>query len=277
MKELGELRQLLQNKTPMTAMLAPSFVIMYEYPQIVARLKKLGFAHVIEVTAGANLTNQAVIKVLQADPKSRFITSPCPSIVRMIRTKYPELKQYLAFAADSPMVATARLVLEKFPGTKPVFLGPCNAKTLEASEDYPELGILSVPYRDLDVLFQEFNIGEVEAGPEDKFDIEFQQTRLYPISGGLAQSSEVKKILAADQIEVVSGWQQDEPALKKFATDEKVRLLDILFCNGGCVSGPGINSPLTLEQRREKVINFWQNQSGWVNKIRMKLQGRPSL
>ena len=264
---------MLQQKVPLTAMLAPSFPIMYEYPQIVARLKKLGFTHVVEIAAGAHLTNQAVLKVLQADPQSRFITSPCPSIVRMIRTRYPELVKYLAFAADSPMVATARLVLEKFPGTKPVFLGPCNAKTLEASEDYPELGILSVPYRDLDVLFQEFGVGEVEAGPADVFEIEFPKTRLYPISGGLAQSSEVKKILAPDQIVVVSGWQQDEPALQKFATDGKIRLLDILFCNGGCVSGPGINSPLTLDQRRDKVIDFWQQQMGWWDKAKTKLLG----
>ncbi len=274
MKELGELRQLLQNKTPLTAMLAPSFPIMYEYPQIVARLKRLGFAQVVEVSAGADLTNQAVIRVLTADPKSRFITSPCPSIVRMIRTKYPDLVKYLAFAADSPMVATARLVLEKFPGTKPVFLGPCNAKTLEASEDYPELGILSVPYRDLDVLFQEFGIGEVEVGPDDKFAIACKKTRLYPISGGLAQSSEVKKVLSSDQIEVVSGWQQDEPALKRFVADDRVRLLDILFCHGGCVNGPGINSPLTLEQRREKVIKYWQRDLGWLEKIKARLLGR---
>jgi len=267
MKELDELRELIKNKADLTAMVAPSFPIMFEYPLIVAQLKAVGFKHVVEVAAGADKTNQAVLAALKSDPKARFITSPCPSIVRMVRTKFPQLVPFLAFAADSPMVATARLVIEKFPGSRPIFLGPCNAKTLEAREDYPELNILSVPYRDLEILFKELGGGQVKVSKEDQFELACKKTRLYPMSGGLAQSSEVKNILSDDEIEVVSGWQNDEVALKKFLTDTKVRLLDILFCNGGCVSGPGINSSLTLDQRREKVIDFWHQKEGWQRSV----------
>ena len=70
-------------------------------------------------------------------------------------------------------------------------------------------------------------------------------------------TSEVKKLLASDELEVVSAWQNCEAALKRFSESDKIRLLDILFCEGGCVNGPGIVSNLTHEQRRERIINFW--------------------
>ncbi|MEN8253313.1 MAG: [Fe-Fe] hydrogenase large subunit C-terminal domain-containing protein [Patescibacteria group bacterium] len=259
MSEQNELIQLLEQKKPIVALLAPSFPIVYEYPEIVARLKKLGFDYVIEVTAGADRTNQAAVAALKADPKVRLITSPCPSLVRMVRTKFPQLEKHLAFAADSPMIATAKIAKEKYPHCKPIFLGPCNAKKLEANEDYPELNILALNFKQLDEVFTHFNLSEslTDFDPTTKFDINFTHTRLYPISGGLAQSAQVKEILANDELEVVSGWQNCEAALKRFEESDRVRLLDILFCEGGCVNGPGIVSDLNHGQRREKVMKFW--------------------
>ena len=257
--EAQQLVELLISKTPLVAMLAPSFPVMYEYPEIITRLRLLGFPYVLEVTAGADLTNKQAVAVLKADPQARLITSPCPSVVRMVRTKYPELIPYLGFAADSPMVATAKIVREKFPDRKPIFLGPCNAKKLEAGEDYPELEILALNYKQLDEVLDHFNLSQpVKPKKDEKFDVEFKQTRLYPISGGLAQSAKVKDVLAADELEVVSGWNNCQAALERFKTNDKIRLLDILFCEGGCINGPGIDSQLTLPERREKVMQFWQ-------------------
>lgn len=252
------LMDLLEKKEPVVAMLAPSFPIAYQYPDIVGKLKRMGFAYVVEVAAGAVNTNAAAVEILTKDENARIITSPCASFVRMIRTKHPHLKEYLGFAADSPMVATARIVREKYPEHRPIFIGPCNAKKLEASEDYPELEIVSVTYKQMKEVFAKFNIQDDHSDKEAKFDIEETHTRLYPISGGLAQSSQVKDLLAAEEIEVVSGWQNCEEALKRFEASDRVRLLDILFCEGGCINGPGIESPLEIEQRREKIIDFWK-------------------
>ncbi|MBU1164465.1 hypothetical protein KKA15_02800 [Patescibacteria group bacterium] len=258
MNEPEILIDLLEKKQPVVAMLAPSFPIVYQYPHIAGKLKRLGFAYVVEVSAGAKNTNSAAIEILKNDPKARIITSPCASFVRMIRTKHPHLKQFLGFAADSPMVATARIVNEKYPGHRAIFIGPCNAKKLEANEDYPELEIVSVTYKQMKDVFDHFQIQDEPNDKNTKFDIEEANTRLYPISGGLAQSSLVKDLLADDEIEVVSGWQNCEQALKRFETNERIRLLDILFCDGGCINGPGIDSPLNTDQRREKVIEFWK-------------------
>ena len=258
MNEPETLIDLLERKQPVVAMVAPSFPIVYKYPSIAGKLKRLGFSHVVEVSAGATDTNAAAVKILTEDPKARIITSPCASFVRMIRTKHPHLVKYLGFAADSPMVATARIVREKYPGCRPIFIGPCNAKKLEASEDYPELEIISVSYKQMEAVFEHFKIQDDPTDEQAKFDIEEANTRLYPISGGLAQSSLVKDLLADDEIEVVSGWKNCEGALQRFQENDRIRLLDILFCEGGCINGPGIDSPLNIDQRREKIVEFWK-------------------
>lgn len=255
-----ELISLLQQKTPLVALVAPAFPIVYDPSTIAGKLRKMGFEFVLEVSAGAINTNKAVIKALTDNPEARFITSPCPSFVRLVRTKYPDLQKYLALSVDSPMIATARIAKEKYPNHKPVFIGPCLVKKLEASEDYPELNILAITFKEMEKVFETFG-DRLSSDQVDNnvFDLEGKETRLYPISGGLAQSSQVKEILSADEVEVVSGWKNCQASLERFVTDKKVRLLDILFCEGGCINGQGINSNLTLEQRREKVMDYWQN------------------
>lgn len=255
MNEISRLTELLNKKTKLIAMLAPSFPVVYEYPQIVSKLKQLGFSYVVEVAAGAKKTNEAVLALLQDNPQSRFITSPCPSFVRLVRTKHPQLLPYLAFKADSPMVATARIVKEKFSDCAPVFIGPCIAKKLEAYEDYPELNILVITYRELETIFKMFNVGDV-AVQTGGFDITEQVTRIYPIDGGLTESSGVRNILKDEETRIVSGWKNCEAALLEFEKNPKIRLLDILFCGGGCINGPGIVSTLSLEERKKKVLEF---------------------
>jgi iron only hydrogenase large subunit-like protein len=238
-------------------MLAPSFPIVFNTHTIVGQLKRAGFQNVVEVSTGAMRTNEMMIDALKKDETSRFIASPCPNVVRMIRTKYPEAIKYMATSVDSPMVATTRKVIENFPGKKAVFIGPCLVKRLEAAEDYPELDILCITYKDLQQLFTDLKITEEESDKNVTFDFASGVTRLYPISGGLTQSSGARDLLSEDDIEVVSGSKNLDSAIKRFLESDHIRLLDILFCDGGCISGPGIVSTLTLEERRKKITDYW--------------------
>lgn len=258
MNEIKELIGLLKQRAKLAALLAPSFPIMYKYPGIVGKLKRVGFQYVMEVAAGADDTNKELLEALNKDKKARFIASPCPSIVRMVRQKYPRLIKYLAFAADSPMVASAKIVREKYPGFRPVFIGPCIAKKFEAKEDYPELDILVLTYKEMNQVFTDLKITDGPADENADFDIKEKQTRLYPISGGLAQSSGIDEILTNEQYMVVSGWQNDTKAIEEFERNPRIKLLDILFCEGGCIMGPGIESDLTVEQRRKKIVDYWK-------------------
>lgn len=256
MNQVQELISLLNQKAKLAALLAPSFPIVFQYPQIIGKLKRLGFSNVLEVSAGAKNTNSQVLDALKKDEKARFITSPCASFVRMVRGKYPNLIKYLALSVDSPMAATAKIAKEKFPECKPVFIGPCLAKKLESSEDHPELNILVLTYKELEEVFASLQIQDDPNDSLAKFNIEFKDTRLYPISGGLAKTSKVSEILAEDQLQVVSGWNNCIEALEDFEKNPNIRLLDILFCDGGCINGPGIKSELSIEERRNKIIEY---------------------
>ena len=247
---------LLKQKAKLVAMLAPAFPVVYEYPRIVARLRALGFPYVLEVSAGATRTNEAVFALYRDNPQGRYITSPCAGFVRMVRAQHPRFVPYLALKADSPTVATARIAREKYPGYRPVFIGPCLAKKLESSEDYPDLNILVLTFRELDAIFQQFSIGEDAGQPDAAFDVAAPETRIYPLDGGLTITSGIKSILKDEEIRIVSGWQNLPKALEEFEKNPKIRLLDILFCDGGCISGPGIASKLTPGERKKKVLEF---------------------
>ena len=255
MNEIGQLTQLLKEKKHLVAMLAPSFPIMYTYPDIVKRLKQIGFSEVLEVSAGAEVTNAQMLMALNKDKKKRFITSPCASAVRLIRKKYPDLEKYLAYNVDSPMVATTKIAHHKWPDAKVVFIGPCIVKRLEASEDHPDLDILVLTYKELNEVLK--SIQPDETIPVEKlFDLENSSTRLYPISGGLAATSCSSHLLSSDEIQVISGWKNCAEALDNFEKNTSVRLLDILFCDGGCINGPGIDSTLSIEERRNKILTY---------------------
>ncbi|MDD5623875.1 MAG: [Fe-Fe] hydrogenase large subunit C-terminal domain-containing protein [Candidatus Peribacteraceae bacterium] len=255
MNDVDRCIELITNKAKLVAMLAPSFPIVYSYPQIVARLKALGFAAVLEVTVGAKKTNEEVAALLKANPQSRFISSPCAGFVRLVRKNYPQLVPFLAFKADSPMIATARIAREKYPDCQPVFIGPCLAKKLESSEDYPDLQIVVVTYKELDGIFQRFGIGDVDATGA-AFDLAEDSTRIYPMDGGLTVTSGVRSILKEEEIRIVSGAKNIPAALEEFQKNPAIRFLDILFCEGGCINGPGIVSPLPLEARKKKITDY---------------------
>lgn len=256
MTDSEQLKTLLEKKEHLVALVAPSFPLMYDKAEIVTKLKALGFHYVVEVTVGAKKTNEAVGKLLKENPTSRFITSPCASFVRYVRTKHPEFIKYLAFQADSPMIAIAKIVKETYPGYKPVFIGPCIVKKLEAREDYPELNILVLTYKELEQILSEKNLKTISANPLEKFDIAEGSTRVYPFDGGLTESSGIRSLLKDDEIRIISGYKNCEATLKEFEENKKIRFVDILFCDGGCISGPGVVSSLSTEERKKKILEY---------------------
>jgi len=261
MTELEELIELINKKEKLVAMLAPSFPIMFDYPGIITRLKKLGFGYVMEVSEGAKKTNEELVDLMMKNPKSRYITTPCPTIVRMVKKQMPEYAKYFTHGVDSPMVATAKIAREKFPEYRPVFIGPCIVKKMEAKEDIPELGIIVVTYTEILQVFEKFKIEE-EINFEDKFDVAGTgATRLYPVDGGLSHSSGVLDKLGEGAVKIVSSWKNCIEAIRDFDTNTKIRLLDILFCDGGCIGGPGIKSGFTPQEKKQKILDYYQKNS----------------
>ncbi|MFC1789539.1 [Fe-Fe] hydrogenase large subunit C-terminal domain-containing protein [Patescibacteria group bacterium] len=256
--EIKEFLNLLDKKTKMVAMLAPSFPIDFQYPEIIGMLKRLGFKYVAEVARGAVETNKQLLALMKLHPNKRYIASPCPTIVRLIRNKYPNLSSFLT-PIDSPMSAIAKIVSKKYPKYKKVFIGPCILKKMEAKEDHPKLDILVLTYKELKRIFKIKNIHIKKEDKNQKFDIVGLETRLYSVSGGLAQSSCLTKNLTDPEYDVISGPKLAEKMLQRFPTDTSLKILDILSCPGGCINGPGIISKDPLGARRKRIIKHWDN------------------
>lgn len=95
-------------------------------------LKKIGFADMIEVALGGDMTAAAEAAEWAEAYKEgkKMTTSCCPAFVNMIKQHFPMLLDNMSTTV-SPMVAVSRMLKEQDPETITVFIGPCIAKKSE--------------------------------------------------------------------------------------------------------------------------------------------------
>lgn len=231
------------------AMLAPSFIIKFDYPDIIFRLKKLGFDKVVELTFGAKLVNKEYHKLLEKT-KNLVIASPCPGIVETIKVKFPQYAKNLA-QIDSPMTATAKICKKIYPKHKTVFISPCHYKKIEAGKS--KVVDYVMDYRELEELFVRYKIPKKgESMHFDKFYNDY--TKIYPLAGGLGKTAHLKGVIKEEEIKEMSGIIRVMNYLKN--PEKQIRFLDVLFCIGGCINGPCIVSKLDIEARKKKVLEY---------------------
>ncbi len=231
------------------AMLAPSFVVDFSYPQIISRLKKLGFDKVVELTFGAKMINREYHKILNKTRKL-IIASPCPGIVETIKLKFPQYRKNLA-QIDSPMIATAKICKKIYLKHKIVFISPCHYKKIEARNS-KEVDYV-IDYKELEELFIKYKIPK--SGKKIHFDKFYNDyTKIYPIAGGLSKTAHLKNILKPNQTKIIDGMSKVSKFLEKPL--KKIKFLDVTFCKGGCIGGPCIVSKLPMNQRRKKVLDY---------------------
>lgn len=246
-------------KSKYLCMLAPSYIALYDYPNIVYRLRALGFEKVVEVTFGAKMTNVNYYKILKERENERtWIASPCPTLVNLIRAKYPELVKNLV-PVTSPMGSMALICKKHFPGYKVVFIGPCPTKKIEGKEIGTVDEVLT--FKELDELFIKKNIPEKISDP--KYCLTFDKlyndyTKIYPLSGGLSETLQYNRILKKQDILVVDGLDNIIKILNEFKDGryKNYKFLDILSCSGGCIGGPGIVPKYTVSQRIKRVKKY---------------------
>jgi iron only hydrogenase large subunit-like protein len=243
-------------------LLAPSFVTEFEYPDIVYRLRKLGFEKVMELTFGAKMTNLTYYTVLKESlekgEKKTWIASPCPTLVNFIKVKYPHLVENLV-PVHSPMGSMALICKKFYPNYKIVFIGPCVTKKLEAQE----IGNvdLVLTFKELEELFEKKRIPEKIDEPQycesfDKFYNDY--TKIYPISGGLSTTLNYKNILNERELLVKEGLNDLIKIFDGFKDGvyKHYKFLDVLNCKGGCINGPGMIGNRSVKERRKRVLKY---------------------
>lgn len=246
------------NKKKYLCMLAPSFVSVYDYPNLIYRLRALGFNKVVEVTFGAKMTNINYYEILKNQTDRTWIASPCPTLVNIVKVKYPHLIPNLV-PVHSPMGSMALIAKVHFPEHIRVFVGPCFTKKLEAEEIKSVDEVLT--FKELDTIFKEKNIPEQIT--DSRYHLTFDKlyndyTKVYPLSGGLSSTLQYNKILNKKDILVTDGMQNILKVLDGFKDGfyKNYKFLDILSCEGGCINGPGIEYIYPIKERIKRVKKY---------------------
>ena len=207
-------------------------------------LKKIGFADMIEVGLGGDMTAAAEAEEWAEAYKEgkKMTTSCCPAYVEAVRRHAPELLPHVSETA-TPMHYTAEIARERHPDTVTVFIGPCVAKRQEGLHD--EMVDYVLTFEEVGALFNARGI-VVEECEEHELEHPSNEARGYAIAGGV--SAAVEK-LVGDRFEVrpvaINGLSPQ--GLKKLQSFVKGgcpgNLVEVMTCVDGCVGGAGVVMP----------------------------------
>ena len=209
---------------------------------VLRALLKMGFSAVYEVSAAAELVSELSRKYIAENMDKRpFISSACPSVVRLISVRFPNLIEHiLPILAPVDIAASeARKEAIQKTGLPPekigvIFISPCPAKVTalkdplgyEKSEVDAVVAIKDIYPVLLNYMKETINDDE-ELLASGKIGISWGR------SGGEAGGLLLDSYLAADGIENVIKVLED-------LEDQKFSNLDFIelnACSGGCVGG----------------------------------------
>ena len=252
------------------AIVAPAFVGQFGKNatpgKVVAAMKKLGFARVVEVAVGADMcTIEEAKDFLEKVPAEQdyMATSCCPAWHSMIYRLFPSEKDKISMTL-TPMVFTARLMKKEYPGCKVVFVGPCAAKKLEAiREDIRSDVDFVLTFEELQGMFE---AKEVDFATIEEVDVLNEGTaagRGFAVSGGVAKA--VTDLIHQEQpeLEIKTARAEGLRECRKLmmmakAGKYKGYLLEGMACPGGCVAGAGTLLPVETAAR---VVSKYQTEA----------------
>ncbi|WP_035779496.1 4Fe-4S dicluster domain-containing protein [Butyrivibrio sp. MC2013] len=224
-----------------------------------AAFKKLGFADMVEVGLGGDMT--AAYESLEwseaLEEGRKMTTSCCPAFINMLRKHFPEQFEANMSSTVSPMCAVSRYLKLTHPGCVTVFVGPCIAKKSEAQDkSVPDNADYVITFGELGAFFRS---KDIKLEPvEDSYQEASAFGKKFASSGGVAAA--VLECIRerggnADDIKLYKAAGGDDCRrtllmLKagKFTDD----FIEGMVCPGGCVGGP---SKRKTEQEITKARN----------------------
>ncbi|MDQ7816071.1 MAG: [Fe-Fe] hydrogenase large subunit C-terminal domain-containing protein [Melioribacteraceae bacterium] len=241
------------------AMLAPSFPASFpeNYSKVSSALRQIGFKIVTETAFGADLISKHYSEYAQGNEDRTIISSACPAVFNWIEKYFVDIVPNIAKVV-SPMIAMGRYLKKNFgEDTKVVFIGPCVAKKSEYKDSSVSDAVDAVlTFKELKQIFEYYKI-DMDQLPESDLDPPHAFLgKSFPLTGGLLKTANISGDILEKEIIVVEGKERVEEIIHEIA-DKKIKskFIDILFCEG-CINGPAIDSDLNFYSRREKVINF---------------------
>ena len=225
-------------------------------------LLMMGFHDVFEVSAAAELVSEATREYLSENPdRLPAISTACPSVVRLIRVRFPNLIPNL-LPLNPPVEVAAILAAEKamketgLPREKIgiIFISPCPSKVtyvksplgMDHSEVDRVLAIKEV-YPQLLSCMKAVGDDPPEIGTSGKIGISWGR------SGGEASGLFTEEYLAADGIENVIRVLEDMED-QKFTN---LKFVELNACNGGCVGGVlTVENPYVAEVKLKRLRKY---------------------
>lgn len=230
------------------ALVAPSIVGQYGLKitmgQVYAALKKAGFAEIIEVGIGADITavKEAKEFLEKVPEKQKFMTSSCcPAFVRLIKTQVPAAVDKIS-DTDSPMVSTGRWVKEQYPDAITVFIGPCIAKKSEGRE-HSDIIDYVMTFEELMCMLQGKDI-ELAAQEGAEFEREASKLGLgFPLTAGVTAAVDSTVRALGGEVGATYYASGLDKCLQAVRDAENGKLdctyLEGMACTNGCLDGPG--------------------------------------
>lgn len=227
--------------------------------QILGALKAIGFDKVFETGLGADYTTIALRQFLKtARPHLPYISSACPSVVRLIQVRFPGLINHLV-PVEAPMMTAAKLAREEavketglHPGKIGVFfITPCPAKITD---------IKSSSLLNGDLINGAVSITQIYGQMQQiilngKYDlIEPQNSPVglgWSKAGGENAAIQGENQLWVDGIHNVVNLLE---AIEMGKLDE-VNYIEALACSGGCIGGAlTVENPFVARLKIQKLI-----------------------
>ncbi len=253
-------QELLASGDPVVAILGcsfPAFFHTYTPGQLVAGLKSLGFHEVHEGAYGARLIAPLYAEAISST-KVPLISSHCSAVVDLIERHYPRLLDNLV-PVVSPMMAMASFIKENLgQSTRVVYLSTCIAAKFEIQS--PELaGLVDVvlTYGEIELFFKRRGINPA-ALSEASFDgVDPGHGRMFTLSGGPFHALDIPTDFLDTETVSAEGEEHTMEIVRDLAADRiSPRYVDLRFCDGGCVDGPGKNRDLTHLSKRNLIIRY---------------------
>ncbi|AEG60740.1 [Fe-Fe] hydrogenase large subunit C-terminal domain-containing protein [Desulforamulus ruminis] len=259
--DLKQVKKLLAEGKPVTAMVAASFVsaLPLKDPRILpALLKELGFAKVQETSTGAGLVTE---KYLALGFRKPMLVSYCPVIVNLIELHYPELIPLLA-PIVSPMIAHGLVIKSHDPEATVVYIGPCAAKRDEARLlDQQNVVDYFLGFNELWEMVEEKKIAVDRLSTSDFDDFSPCQGRIYPVEGGMVWTVAQELREAGESFITMSGLDSCLEFIQHLSKNEITnppKLMELWACKGGCVNGPlSLCREESLFMRQRRLLEYY--------------------
>ncbi len=253
-------QRLIDSGKTVAASIAPSFAAVlneWQRARLASGIRALGFRYVGQTSHGAYQVSYHTLQILKKDGQRPYIGTACPAIVNYIEKYRPELVDHL-IPIVSPMIAHARMLKEKLgKDTVVIFIGPCVAKKTELLRPANKGAV------DCVLTFGELMLWLNQRGislnncEESSFDERpAHLAQLYPLPGGMIKTAGLDDDGFNPQLIRVDGMAGVKTLLDSLPGESSYTLIEPLFCNNGCINGPGIGTEKNLFERRMDILKY---------------------